>query len=121
LERAQERSRCVFELSPTMSDGAPHALAARRVTAVLTLRNARCREAGEFRRPAQSMGVARRLARDMQARGSLVCQVVAFAVEAVATSLAVDFLRATGLRVEDADLLLGVLEEHERAALPHPL
>src|SRR5262249_48818351 len=106
---------------PTSSARVPHLSAARRVVRILRLRTAHDLHRGEFRRPARSIGIALRLARDMQIRGSLICQLMALAIQTFIQSLALDSLRAPGLTAADVDLLLGVLEEEERGALPYPL
>ena len=120
---AQQRSQCMFEqFYPTRRSGCRTRIATSPGSRRLSRSGTPATWPLEVP-PACPVDWGRPLARhrDVQARGSTICQLVAFAVEGVTRSLAVDFLRAPGLRLEDVDNLLGVLEGHERAALPYPL
>ena len=121
LRRAQERPRCAFELGPTASAELPHAFAARQVVTIARLRHNRDVQRGNLVRPIETVGIILRLARDLQPRASLMCQIVAVALELNSRELVLEILRLPDLRVDHVDLLLGVLERHELDALPHPL
>ena len=121
LQRAQERPKCSFELGPTASAQVPHAMAARQVVTIARMRNDRELFRGEFGRPIATLEIVFRLARDLKARASLMCQLVAIGLESQIRELVLDILRRPDLRVEHLDGLLRALERAEREALPDPL
>ncbi|NJN52682.1 MAG: hypothetical protein HC809_13910 [Gammaproteobacteria bacterium] len=117
LAEAQRRRQCVFETGVGVAALFPHADAAREVVRVAKWRTRRNLAKGNFDQPLQDVEIVLRFSRDIQPRGSMICQLVSVAVDNLCCEeIITQILHADGIQQKHCDRLIAVLGQHEAAS-----
>ncbi len=118
LGQAQRRPRCVFETGLGMLTLLPHAQAAREVVRVTQLSFLVSLDRGDLAACISDIEGVLRLARDLQPRGSMICQLVSIAFRNVVSRYFVaPILSHPKLTTAQCTRLIKVFTDHESRAI----
>ncbi len=117
LAAAQQRPKCMFQPGYSPHSLVPHNQAARGVYRIVAWRTRRDLERGDLERPLQDLKMLFRLRRDLQVRGGIITQFVAFAFDERCCELVRTILNAPGIHTGQCDRILAQLAEHEAKSI----
>lgn len=118
LAAAQKLPRCVFAIGLSLGSPIPHAQAARQVVKVAALRTKRDLARGNIDHALGDLATVLRLCRDLQPRGTLLCQIVSFAMTQVAyKEMIVPILSSKALKADHCRKLIRILVDHDAALI----